>query len=299
MKVSVIMTTYNGEKYIVDQLKSILNQSRHADEVLVFDDVSNDNTVSLINDFIADNNLSNWKLYVNKENLGWKRNFMQGILSASGDVFFLSDQDDLWHPKKIEIMADVFSKENGANLVVCNYLRFGTSDSNKLSNKCVELGYHIQNNRLKNWNIPYPGCTYAIKKEFFYHIKDLWMDGMAHDYFIYEAAWLSNSIFVCDSILHFFRRHNESATTKSPVLFDKNLRLNSIVKKIQLIDSFMFFDKIFDCREGAMLKKWLELRKDLIEKGSFRTVLKLLSLFHLYNNFKTFFTDCFVALKSK
>lgn len=57
MKISVIVSTYNGAEYILEQLDSVKNQTRKADEVLISDDVSSDNTVEIVNKYIADNGL--------------------------------------------------------------------------------------------------------------------------------------------------------------------------------------------------------------------------------------------------
>ena len=96
MKLSIVLSTYNGEAYITEQLDSILNQTRKADEVLIFDDCSTDNTPQIIEQFISGHNLTTWKFAVNHENKGWKRNFMEGIWSTSGDLVFPCDQDDIW-----------------------------------------------------------------------------------------------------------------------------------------------------------------------------------------------------------
>ena len=102
MKISVVMTTYNGEKYVEEQLDSIRVQTRKADEVLIFDDQSSDKTVKIIQHYIDDNKLNNWKITVNAVNKGWRKNFFDGIQETSGDVIFLCDQDDIWVPDKIE-----------------------------------------------------------------------------------------------------------------------------------------------------------------------------------------------------
>ena len=65
---SVVMTTYNGEQFVYDQLYSLFKQTRKIEEVLIFDDGSTDNTVSIIETFINKNGLSNWKVFINKEN---------------------------------------------------------------------------------------------------------------------------------------------------------------------------------------------------------------------------------------
>lgn len=72
MKISLLMATYNGENYILEQLKSIYNQTVNPDEVLIADDVSNDRTVELIERFIEQHDLKNWKLMINSSNKGYK-----------------------------------------------------------------------------------------------------------------------------------------------------------------------------------------------------------------------------------
>lgn len=98
-KISVALATYNGEKYIEKQLDSIRNQTIKPDEVVIVDDKSSDRTVALINEFIAVNNLVNWKLFVNEKNVGYRKNFYNALKKVTGEVIFLSDQDDEWHKK--------------------------------------------------------------------------------------------------------------------------------------------------------------------------------------------------------
>lgn len=79
MKVSVVMTTYNGEKYLCQMLDSLRMQERKIDELLFFDDKSTDGTVCLIEDYIKRYDIREWRVVVNKKNLGWEKNFTQGI----------------------------------------------------------------------------------------------------------------------------------------------------------------------------------------------------------------------------
>ena len=74
-KISVVMTTYNGKKYLLEQLESLRNQTLKIDEVIIMDDWSKDETPELIRKYIIDNNLSGWKLIENQTNQGWKKNF--------------------------------------------------------------------------------------------------------------------------------------------------------------------------------------------------------------------------------
>lgn len=107
-KISVLMTTYNGGKYVRKQLESLYRQTRKPDEVVICDDRSTDSTCEIIQRFIKENAVSNWKLYINKENLGWKNNFFQGASKVEGDIIFFSDQDDIWHADKIMRMSELF-----------------------------------------------------------------------------------------------------------------------------------------------------------------------------------------------
>ena len=98
MTVSILMCTYNGEKYIKDQLESIYQQNLQPDEVWIIDDCSKDSTVSIIKSFITEHNLGNcWHCEKNKTNIGYASNFKNGITRVKGDIIFFSYQDDIWN----------------------------------------------------------------------------------------------------------------------------------------------------------------------------------------------------------
>lgn len=94
MKISVVMTSYNGEPYIVQQLESLKEQTRKPDEVLILDDCSKDSTIAILKEYIRDNALENWKVVENNHNVGWRKNFFDGISIAQGELIFTCDQDD-------------------------------------------------------------------------------------------------------------------------------------------------------------------------------------------------------------
>jgi glycosyltransferase involved in cell wall biosynthesis len=105
------MATYNGEKYIGEQLDSILNQLSNEDEVIISDDGSTDKTLDIIESYhdkririfhhVPDKRLRASK--VTLVNLVTK-NFENALLQVKGDYVFLSDQDDVWLPNKVEVM---------------------------------------------------------------------------------------------------------------------------------------------------------------------------------------------------
>ncbi len=106
-KVSVVVTTYNGSRFLKEQLQSILEQSRQPDEVIISDDCSQDNSLTIAREF-AKKAPFTVKIIKNQKNLGVVKNFEKGILSATGDIIFLSDQDDFWLPHKIETYIKIF-----------------------------------------------------------------------------------------------------------------------------------------------------------------------------------------------
>ena len=105
--ISLVMTTYNGLKYISEQLDSIRTQTLLPDEVLIYDDRSTDGTYEYVQEYIDRYNLHTWKVYRNKENKGYSLNFSNAIDAAKGELIFLCDQDDIWHSDKIEKMSKI------------------------------------------------------------------------------------------------------------------------------------------------------------------------------------------------
>ena len=91
--ISIAMATYNGELFIREQLDSILTQTLSDWELIVCDDGSTDNTLSILQEYA--NNDSRIKIYQNETNLGFKRNFEKAIGLCSGEYIALCDQDDI------------------------------------------------------------------------------------------------------------------------------------------------------------------------------------------------------------
>ena len=243
-KISVVVTTYNGAKYLREQLDSIRNQSRLPDEVLIFDDCSSDNgkTVGEINSFIKQYDLKTWMLIENKSNLGWKKNFINGIKRASGDLIFLSDQDDVWMHDKIKKMAILMDDNAQINLLCSNYNILNEREK-KVKSQClydndelelVQLTpkFHLTNR---------PGCTYCLKKSFALKAVDCWVDGFAHDQLLWMAAAITNILFCINTPLICFRRHDSNASGKGHIK-DKNTRCK--IQKTEL-DVFRNLKKAF------------------------------------------------------
>jgi len=116
-KISIALCTYNGSKYLPQLLDSYVAQSRLPDEVVVCDDLSQDDTVAILNEFATRAPFS-MRILVNDRNLGSTKNFEKAISLCSGEIIFLSDQDDIWLPYKIEKMVGEFDADHKIGLVV-------------------------------------------------------------------------------------------------------------------------------------------------------------------------------------
>ncbi|MEG0019794.1 MAG: glycosyltransferase [Oscillospiraceae bacterium] len=110
MKCSIAMATYNGEKYIKEQMMSLISQSVLADEVIISDDFSTDNTVKIVEEFIKEHQLASWQVVKNAENVGYAKNFYNALKYTKGDIVFLCDQDDVWLPTKIQKMLETMEQ---------------------------------------------------------------------------------------------------------------------------------------------------------------------------------------------
>lgn len=101
------MCTYNGDKYLEEQLESIANQTRLPDEMIICDDKSKDGTLDILRNFKSKVSFS-VRLFFNEKNLGSTKNFEKAIKLCTGDIIFLSDQDDVWYPNKLEKIEKLF-----------------------------------------------------------------------------------------------------------------------------------------------------------------------------------------------
>ncbi|HPI90086.1 MAG TPA: glycosyltransferase family 2 protein [Spirochaetota bacterium] len=117
--ISIALAVYNGGNYIRNQLESYKNQVRKPDELVVSDDASTDDTISIVKNF-AESSPFKIKILNNKNRLGMTKNFERAIQGCSGDIIFLSDHDDVWHKDKILKLASSLENNSKAALVHCN-----------------------------------------------------------------------------------------------------------------------------------------------------------------------------------
>lgn len=223
LKISVAMTSYNGEKFIKTQLSSLLKQIRKPDEVIIVDDVSTDNTVEIIKDFITENKLYDWKLTVNEENLGFKQNFKKALSLATGDIVFLCDQDDCWCEDKIESISSIFYTNPDILAVNSSFTVIdgdGVEDDKtykrgKNNYGLIDVTLKKQLTKIKlstviHCNIS-PGCTMAVRRELIGEYVKNTECLLPHDYELNIMAAAKNSLYFYDAPLIKYRIHSGNA----------------------------------------------------------------------------------------
>ncbi len=229
MKTSVCIATFNGEEYIKEQLESILLQLSPNDEVIVSDDNSTDNTISIIKNL----NDPRVKIFFNKPNnltilhAKISKNFENALTHCSGDIIFLSDQDDIWLKDKVSKTKKALKK---AILT--------TSDGYILSNKKTKTDSSIYKKRTpktgflqKIFRIRYYGCTIAFRKELLKVATPIPNKVISHDAWIGLTAELTDNVSHSSEKLMQYRIHlsNTSINTKNSIFFKIKYRLDFFI----------------------------------------------------------------------
>jgi glycosyltransferase involved in cell wall biosynthesis len=158
-KISVCMAAYQGESYIALQLRSILAQLCDDDEIIIVDDGSKDRTCGEVLD-LRDPRLV---LIQNAANQGVLRAFETALSRSSGEIVFLSDQDDLWLAKKVETILDAFANDPALMLVASDAILIG-EDGTKIGNSFYARRGRFRSGLWSNLLIgKFHGCTMAFR----------------------------------------------------------------------------------------------------------------------------------------
>lgn len=213
MKISILMSVYNGVQYLQVQLDSIRLQTRKPDEVVIIDDCSTDGSFDFISSYIDSYALFHWKLVRNKENKGWKHNFMHGIDLTSGDIVFFADQDDYWFPDKIQRYFDVFQKDAGISVLISPYTPWHGEEFEVYEMLPIYNVIRLNGN-FSNFNITGSGCTLAFRKNYYATIRQYYVEGWAHDDFFRKIAQIDGSLAKFKSSSMMRRFHGSNASRK-------------------------------------------------------------------------------------
>jgi glycosyltransferase involved in cell wall biosynthesis len=209
--ISIVLCTYNGERFLKEQIDSIVNQTYPDLEIIISDDCSADSTRAIINNY---RNFDNIKIIFNEKNKGFTKNFEFAATLASGNYLAFSDQDDIWLPEKIEKLYHAISKYS---LVYSDSKLINDSGAflNKKLSDFRKFKKTIHDSRGFAFFNVVSGHTILIKKELLLNALPI-PDGYYHDWWLaYQAANLKGAIFL-DEALTLYRQHHQTITKTIP-----------------------------------------------------------------------------------
>ena len=234
-RISVCMAVFNGEKYIQEQISSILEQLAPCDELIVSDDGSTDKTLDVVRAF-GDDRI---KIVFNEGDKGYSGNFENSINNSSGNIIFLSDQDDVWMKERVSKMIDVLAD---CDLVVCN-----AEYVDEYLNPLNQTLFMLRGDKKGFWNniykLRYLGACMAFRREVFAKIlpfpknktlcpHDMWIALIGEFYFRVKTI---------ETPLILYRRHSEAASTGG---YKSNNGL-LLMMRFRLYALFMVFGRLF------------------------------------------------------
>lgn len=236
--ISVCIATHNGEKYIKEQLDSILCQLSHEDEVVISDDGSTDSTLDIIKDY----NDSRVKIYTMKHtrkgmtsHFYLAKNFENSLKHATGDIIFLADQDDVWYSNKV---ATCVSHLN-SNQAVLHNLECVDANLNPLGQKWYNATLKFRPFNFFMLRGKHMGCALVFKRDLLKTILPFPRSLCIHDFWIGIISELKGGLRYVDEPLIFYRIHSGNIS-------GSNQKKNAFVFKIyyRLYTMINFFIRI-------------------------------------------------------
>ena len=270
--VSIAMATYNGAKYLRDQLESLYSQTIVPDEVIVCDDCSSDGTCEILEEYRQKKGL---KYFINEINLGVNKNFEKAIRLCSNPYVAICDQDDVWFAKKIEVLLNkMLEFENGMPCVVSSKsVPFVNSEINQ-SCKTEKDSVGVEATLLRTGNVQ--GCTLMLNRKMIDLLKSFpksYKDVMMYDCYISFVAASCGVKYNIGQALMAYRHHESNVLAK--IQKKRSLFSRIFAKLIYLKYDRMFPSKrcvtlkyIFDEYENVMHDDAKVLIKKIIAYGN-------------------------------
>lgn len=234
--ISVCIATYNGEKYILEQLYSILKQISTDDEIIISDDNSTDKTIFFINS-LKDSRI---KIFFNEESKkGYTHNFENALNNANGDFIFLADQDDVWVENKVQRIVSMLEHYD----FVASDAQFADLNLNLFG----ETYFHRRNGGKSSFfsnliKLRFLGCCLAFKKVVLEKALPFPKNKVLcpHDFWIsLIGTYFFKSIALNDPLV-IYRRHSDNVSqggskSKTSLFFKIKFRLYAFVNIIKRI----------------------------------------------------------------
>lgn len=197
--ISVCIATYNGEKYIREQIRSILSQTKPVHEIIISDNCSTDRTLEILRSF-EDNRIKIFSFDLKDVSL----NFENALKNSKGEYIFLSDQDDIWAENKVEVM---FNEATKFDLVISNAMLF--DESGEIGDWFTLRG-STKSVVTNLFRFSYLGCCFLIKRDLLLRCFPFPPHDtlVSHDNWLYINAALKGKISIIEDCLVKYRRHS-------------------------------------------------------------------------------------------
>lgn len=253
---SVALCTYNGTKYVIEQLDSIINQTVPPTQIVVSDDGSTDSTKEIVDKYLSNKGIR-YIVCSNLTNHGVTGNFLNAMRLCTEEIIFTSDQDDYWMPDKAKKMLAVYKDKPNAFMVFSNG---ELVDINmQLLNCDIWRAVGITKEKCKegNWfhylmkNCLVTGATMSIRRQLLDDIDDIPKEWL-HDGWLTWAAVIKNGLVPYPEKLIKYRQHGNNVVGMKPV-YNIADRLKGWVNNFKTITEFR---KIRYNRYVSLQKKW-------------------------------------------
>lgn len=211
MRTSVAIGTYNGEKYIAEQINSILNQTVKPDEIVISDDDSKDKTLEIVEELLSNSGID-YIINRNKPALKLGKNYDKCFSLCTGDIVFVCDQDNVWKPNYVEEFLKCFEEDKNLVYVFCNG-EITDENLNVIKDSFTKEFMEMSNaehlyNAINKISFPH-GHTVAVKKNF---LDKILPAKFYPDEWIADCAFADGNTAHIDKKLIYFRRHSTSST---------------------------------------------------------------------------------------
>ena len=312
MKISVCMATYNGEKFVREQLECIWQQTCKPTEVIICDDDSTDGTREIIRDFIAEKNLEDaWKLIHNRERKGYPGNFYYCMGLATGDVVYLADQDDIWSSEKIERMQAVLERQDAIKVLACK-MELVDAEGKDIKT-LIKPNYSKETGMVKNISLEqvlykneWSGMVLAYRNQWYRQKKET-IDNpkIPHDLSLCICGALEHGMHQVDCVLAWHRRHENNAAGEEhriQKLLDKERKLADIRKYQSYLEAVLQSADENDNPElDAIRRKYEQMkrREELLTDGKAIPVIKNYRENRRDIRFFSFLCDWLICLRGK
>lgn len=305
-KISVIMSNYNGERYLEEAIKSILNQTFKDFEFIIIDDGSSDNSIEIIKRYKR--NYKQIKLLINKQNLGIVKSLNRGLKIAKGKYIARMDSDDISLKERLKIEYDYLERNKDIFLVGSSYIVIKDDGGILFEVKHFYSKELVKKKLLKKCIIAHPTVMFHNDKKWYYREKAVYCED--YDLWLRLLQKGKNLVILKELLLKYRIRRDSicNSKIKQQRLFTQEIlkwNKNLSSGKLEGYNEFnpehilnkkydnLFINRIsyifFLFKGKKMNHAWKEIKDLLCEKGIFKSMIKYFSYFlvlKLKNNLK-------------